>query len=138
MGRTWKSVVLVVVVGLAAVCSAHGQPVPFVADADARACLALSYRAIPQFSSRHVDPNDPPMPDTDEWPQSAAAQGSVIVSYVGMLVLLSAVVSAIGSLLALALAGIIVKLLERPIRPAVSATSSHLPFVLVPARKLPV
>ncbi len=61
MGRTWISVVLTVV-GLAAMCPA--QLVPSIAAADARACLARSYNAIPQFSTHQVDPNDPPTPDT--------------------------------------------------------------------------
>jgi hypothetical protein len=129
MGRTWISVVLTVV-GLAAMCPA--QLVPFIAAADARACLALSYDAIPQFSTHQVDPNDPPMPDTYEWLEAATPRGSIIVAYVVALELLLAGVAAIACLLVLALAGAIVNLQKRPARhpaPIPSLTRESLPLV---------
>jgi hypothetical protein len=129
MGRTWISVVLTVV-GLAAMCPA--QLVPFIAAADARACLARSYDAIPQFSTHQVDPNDPPMPDTYEWREAATPSRSIIVAYVVALELLLAGVAAIACLLVLALAGAIVNLQKRPARrpaPIPSLTHESLPLV---------
>ncbi|MGD1081550.1 MAG: hypothetical protein ABR881_24780 [Candidatus Sulfotelmatobacter sp.] len=136
MGRPWKSVVLAVV-GLATMCSAHGQPVPFVAAADARACLVRFYSAIPHFSSRHLDPNDAAKMQGDEWPEAASPNGSIIVAYVVALELLLAGVAATACLLVLALAGAVVKLQERPARRAAPIPSlSHESLALSQAKKL--
>jgi hypothetical protein len=110
MGHTWKSVILTVVVELAAICSAQGQPVAFVADAGVRASLARSYSVIPQSSSRHAEPNNSGMPNADGWPKAATPRGSAIVAYVVTLELLLAVMAAIACWLVLGLAGIILKL----------------------------
>jgi hypothetical protein len=135
MGHTWKSVVLTVVVELAVISSAQGQPVAFVAHAGARACLARSYSVIPQSSSSHMDPNNSGMPNADGWPKSATPQGSVIVAYVVALELLLAVMTAVACWLVLGLAGIIVKVPERPVPRAVPAkTPSH--EALIPVQNL--
>jgi len=135
MGPTWKSVVFAIV-SLAAICSAQALPVPFVADA--RACLMRSYSADPQLSSRYVDPNHPPMPDADEWREAAVSHEKLIVAYVVALELLLAAVAVIACLLALGLAGLVVKLQQRAARPAVPDRNSLGPFVFVPVKKLPI
>lgn len=137
MGPTWKSVVSAVVVGLAAICSAHGQPVPFIADADARACLMRSYSAMPSSSSRYVNPNDPRIAEAAGWREAAAPQGKLIVAYVVALESLLAAITVVACLLVLALAGFIVRRRQRPARAAVPAESSA-PFVLVPETKLSI
>jgi|SRR5579872_6108358 len=115
MGRPWKSVVLAVV-GLAAMCSAHGRPVLFVAAADARSGSAQCYSAISHFTSRRPDPNDAAKVQRYEGPEAAAPNGSMIVAYLVALELLLAGVTATACLLVLALAEAVVKLQERPPR----------------------
>jgi hypothetical protein len=136
MGRPWKSIVLAVV-GLATMCSAHGRPVLFVAAADARPRLVQCYSAISHFSSRHPDPNDAAKMQGDEWPGDAAPNGSIIVTYVVALELLLAGVAATACLLVLALVGAVVKLQERPARRAAPIPSlSHESLALSQVKKL--
>jgi hypothetical protein len=129
MGRTWKSAVLAVVVAVATMCSAHSQPILSRADTDAG--------AVPQVSET-VNRDDPRITDTDRSREAVPPNAIAIVSYVAGLELLLAVMAAIACLLALALAGIVVKRHRRPRLAAVPARSSLAPLVLVPAKKLPV
>ena len=165
MGHTRKSLVLTVIAELAAICSAQGQPVAFVADAGARACLAQSRSVIPQSRSRHVDPNNSGMPNANSEllptassrrpaflpagrepalsaPRATAtgsrtgiSRGSAIVAYVVTLELLLAVMAAIACWLVLGLAGIILKLQERPVPLAVPAKTPSRE-ALIPAQNL--
>jgi hypothetical protein len=123
VGNTWKWAILAAVIGLGVNGSA--QPVGFLAEVDARACLARSYSAVPQPGSASVDPNQPWPVDYGQMTLTAAPNGEVVVSYVAMLALSSAVIIALACLLLLALAGIVTKLQERPVPCAVS--SSRLP-----------
>jgi hypothetical protein len=126
MGRTRKSVVLAVMVGVAAICSTHAQPVTFVTGANAHASLVRSYSDSPDFRSRHLDPNDAAMMLGDEWPEAATPNGLIIVAYIVAMALLLAGVVAAACLLVLALAGAVVKLRKRPTRHATPIPSlSH-------------
>jgi hypothetical protein len=113
MGPTWKSLVAVGV-GLAAVCSAHGQPVPFLAATDARACLMLSYSVVPQPASQSVRPGDPRITDADRTSATSPPDTLGIVAYVAGLEILLAVMAAVACLLALAFAGFAVRRQRRP------------------------
>jgi hypothetical protein len=137
MGPTWKSVGLAVVAGFATMCSAHGQLIPLLANAKVCACLARSYSAIPGSSRQSVSPDDPRFAGADRR-EAAGPTGLEIVSYVAGLELLLAVMAAIGSLLALALAGVVVTVRWGGHATAVPVTSSPGPFVFVPAKKLQV
>jgi hypothetical protein len=140
MVRTWGWAALAVAVQLAAWCPAQGQHVGILADTDARACLARSYSVVPQPGSNYLDPNQPwPVNDGDvALAMSAAPDGSVVISYVVMLAVESAVFSALASLLVLALAGIFVKIEDRRRRPTTSAESLPRPdLAMSTARKLP-
>jgi hypothetical protein len=121
VGSTWKWAILAAVIGLGAIGSA--QPVGFLADLDARACLARSYSVVPQPGSTSVDPNEPWPVDYGQMTLTAAPIGKVVVSYVATLALSSAVIVALACLLLLALAGIVTKLQERPVPCAVSSSS---------------
>jgi hypothetical protein len=110
MERAWKPFVLAVVLEFATISFVHGRLVPFVSDTHARD-LARSYSVMPQFN--HVNRSDRSAPDSDGWPESDRGKASVIVCYMVMLELLAAVFAALGSLLMLALAGIVVKVQER-------------------------
>jgi hypothetical protein len=139
MGRTWKSVVLAVAVALAAICSAHSQPVPFVANVDARACLARSYSVIPQVNgSQPARPDDRRIIDADRASAAIPPNSLGIVAYVAGLELLLAVMAAIGCLLALGLARAVGKRQRRRCPAAAPANSSVGLFVLLPAKKFPV
>jgi hypothetical protein len=118
---TWKCAILAAVIGLGAIGSA--QPVGFLADVDARACWARSYSVVPQPGSASVDPNEPWPVDYGQMTLTAAPNGKVVVSYVAMLALSSAVIVALACLLLLALAGIVTKLQERPVPCPVSSSS---------------
>ncbi len=137
MGRTWESVALALLVGLATICSAYGQSVPFIADADARACLARSYSAMPSSSSRYVNPNDPRIAEAEGWREAAGPQGKLIVAYVVALESLLAAITVVACLLMLALAGFFVKRRQQPARAAAPAESPA-PFVLVSETKLSI
>jgi hypothetical protein len=137
MGPTWKSLGLAVVAGFATMCSAHGQLIPLLANANVRACLARSYSVIPGSSGQSVSPDDPRFADADRR-EAAGPKGLEIISYVAGLEVLLAVMAAIGSLLALALAGVVVRMRWRRRSTAVPVTSSLGPFVFVPAKKLQV
>jgi hypothetical protein len=138
MGPAWKSVVLAVAVGLSTICPAHGQPVPFVADVDARACLMRSYSAIPQVSGRRpARPDDGRISDADRASAATPASSMEIVAYVAGLELLLAVMAAIASLVALVVAGAVVKRQPRHRPATASAKSSVGLLVLVPAKKFP-
>lgn len=108
MGPTWKSIVALVI-GLAAICSAHGQPVPFLANVGTRACLTLSYRVIPELASQSLRPNDPRITEAGRTSPAMPSDTLSIVAYVAGLELVLAVMAAIACLLALALAGVHVK-----------------------------
>lgn len=139
MGRTWKWAVLTGVVELAVMCAA--QPAGFLADADARACLARSYSLIPRPVGASADPHEPWPVDYSQMNEAAYADGSLIVSYVVILALVSAAaaLSAIGCLLILALAGVIAKVQDRPARFTAPASSvARQRFTLQFVRKLPV
>jgi hypothetical protein len=139
MGPTWKSVVLAVAIWLSATCSAQGQPVPFVADADARACLARSYSAIPQVrGSQPARSNDRRITDADRASAATPANRMEIVEYVAGLELLLAAMAAIACWLALVVAGAAVKRQRRGRPATVSAKSSVGLFVLLPAKKFPI
>ena len=121
MGSTWKWAILAVVIQLGA--TGYAQSVSFLADVDARACLARSYSVVPQLGSTSVDPNEPWPVDSSQMTLTAAPNGEVVVSYVAMLALSSAVMVALACLLLLAVAGIVTKLQERPVPCAVSSSS---------------
>jgi hypothetical protein len=119
VGSTWKWAILAAVIGLGANGSA--QPVGFLAEVDARACLALSYSVVPQPGSASIDPNEPWPVDYGQMTLTAAPNGELVVSYVAMLALSSAVMVALACLLLLALAGIVTNLQERPVPCGVSS-----------------
>jgi len=121
MGSTWRWAILAAVIELGAMGSA--QPVGLLADVDARACLARSYSVVPQPGSASVDPNEPWPVDYSQMTLTAAPNSEVVVSYVAMLALSSAVMVALACLLLLALAGIVTKAQERPIPCALSSSS---------------
>jgi len=121
VGSTWKLAILAAVIGLGAMGSA--QPVGFLADVDARACLARSYGVVPQPGSTSVDPREPWPVDYGQMTLTAAPNSELVVSYVAMLALSSAVMVAVACLLLLALAGIVTKVQERPVPCAVSSGS---------------
>ena len=121
MGSTWRWAILAAVIELGAMGSA--QPVGLLAEVDARACLARSYSVVPQPGSASVDPNEPWPVDYSQMTLTAAPNGEVVVSYVAMLALSSAVMVALACLLLLALAGIVTKVQERPVQCAVSSSS---------------
>lgn len=137
MGPTWKSVVLAVAVGLAAIYSAHGQPVPPVGDAGAR--LAPSPGAVSQFNlSQSVSPDDPWIREADGMSAAMAPNSLSIGAYLAGLELLLAVVVAIACLSALALAGVVVKRQQRRRPAAVPAGSRLATRILVPVEKFPI
>jgi hypothetical protein len=113
MGPTWKSIVAFVI-GLAAICSAHGQPVPFFANVGARACLTLSYSVIPELASHSLRPDDPRITEAGRTSAAMPSDRLGIVAYVAGLELVLAVLAAIACLLALALAGVHVKRQRQP------------------------
>jgi hypothetical protein len=115
MGRTRKSVVLAVMVGLATICSTQTQPVTFVTTANAHACLHAVLQRYSHFRSRHLDPNDSAMMLRDELAKTTTPNGSIIVAYILGLELLLAGVAAAACLLILALAGAVAKLQKRPL-----------------------
>ena len=121
MGSTWKWAILAAVIEAGAICTA--QPVGFLADVDARACLARSYSVIPRPGSVSVDPNQPWPVDYSQMTQTSVPNGKVVVSYVALLALSSAVMAALASLLVLALAGIVMRVQQRPPQRAVSSGS---------------
>jgi hypothetical protein len=140
MGRTWKSVILAVVVNLVTISSAQGQIVPFLADADARACLARSYSVLPWISGgQSVRPNEAWITDADRPGEAVPPDALAIVSYVAALELLLAVMAAIACLLALAVAGVVVRAAQRRRhRAAVPAKSSFGVLDFLPAEKFPI
>lgn len=121
MGSTWKWAILAAVIEAGTMCSA--QPVGFLADVDARACLARSYSVIPRPGSASVDPNEPEPVDYSQMTQTSVPNGKVVVSYVALLALSSAVMAAFASLLVLVLAGVVMKVQESPAHCAVSSGS---------------
>ena len=121
MGSTWKWAVLAAVIGVGTMCFA--QPVGFIAEVDARACLARSHSVIPQPGSASVDPNEPWPVDYSQMTQTSAPNGEAVVSYVAMLALSSAVMVALACLLLLGLAGVVTKVQGRPAQSAVSSGS---------------
>jgi hypothetical protein len=128
MGRTWKSAVLAVVVAVATMCSAHSQPVPFRVDADAG--------AVPKVSEM-ANRDDPRITDTDRSREALPPNAVPIVSYVAGLELLLAVMAAIACLLALAVAGVVARKVERPVSPVVPARiGSPESLILISAKKL--
>jgi len=135
VGSTWKWAILATLIELGAMCSA--QPLGFLADVDAHACLARSYSVVPQPGSASVDPNTPWPVDYSQMTRTAAPNGEVVVSYVAMLALSSAVMAALACLLVLAFAGIVVKVQERPAQCAVSSSSFSHPRLALAAKKLP-
>jgi hypothetical protein len=118
--NTWKWAILGAVIGLGAMSSA--QPVGLLADVDARACLARSYSVVPHPGSASIDPNEPWPVDYSQMTPTAAPNSEVVVSYVAMLALSSAVMVALACLLLLALAGIVTKVQKRNVPFAVSSS----------------
>lgn len=119
MGSTWKWAILAAVIEAGTMCSA--QPVGRLADVDARACLARSYSVIPRPGSASVDPNEPEPVDYSQTTQTSVPNGKVVVSYVALLALSSAVMAAVASFLVLVIAGIVTKVQESPAQCAVSS-----------------
>jgi ABC-type Na+ efflux pump permease subunit len=119
VGSTWKWAILAAVIGVGTMCSAH--PVGLLVDA--RAYLARSYSVVPQPGSASVDPNEPWPVDYSQMTQTSAPNGEVVVSYIAMLALSSAVMVALACLLLLALAGIVTKSQKSPDQSVVSSGS---------------
>lgn len=111
MGRTWESVVLTIVFGLATIGFAHGQP--FGLHADPLSSLGCSYRRIRQFTNPYVSPRNTPIHDPEERAPSAASNGKLIVAYVVVLECLLASAAGTACLSVLALAGLIVRRQQR-------------------------
>jgi hypothetical protein len=130
MGRTWKSVILAVVVNLATISSAQGQPKPLVADAGAQ--------AVPKAdSSRPANRDDSQITDADRPGEIVHRKAIAIFSYVAGLELLLAVMAAIGCLLVLVLAAVVARRFERSASPAVPARiASPESHILISAKKL--
>jgi hypothetical protein len=135
VGSTWKWAILAAAIEVGTICSA--QSIGFLADVDARACLARSYSVVPQPGSGAVDPNEPWPVDYSQMTRTSVPDGEVVVSYVATLALSSAVMSALASLLVLALSGIVMKVRESPARCAVSAGSCSQRRVALAAKELP-
>lgn len=135
MGNSWKWAILAAVIEVGAMCSA--QPVGFLADVDARACLARSYSVVPQPGGASVDPNDPWPVDYSQMTGTSVPNGEAVVSYVAMLALSSAVMAALACLLILALAGIVVKVQDRPAQCAVSSRGFSPGRLALAAQELP-
>jgi len=136
MGRTWKSAVLAVVFGPAAICC--GTPIPIVTNIAPHG-LARSFRAMPELNrGQPVSPGEPASTDTHRERAEMASNASMIVAYVTVLELLLAVISAAGCLLLLGLAGFFVNRQKRSPRDGVPATESSGTLVFVPARRFPV
>jgi hypothetical protein len=132
---TWKWAILAAVIEVGTIC--YAQPIGFLADVDARACLAHSYRIVPRPGSASVDPNEPWPVDYNQMTRTSVPDGEVVASYVAMLALTSAVMSALASLLVLALAGLVMKVRESPARCAVSAGSCSQRRLALAAKELP-
>ena len=135
MGSTWKWAILAAVIELGTICSA--QPVGFLADVDARACLTRSYSVVPRPGSASVEPNEPWPVDYNQMTRTSVPDGEVLVSYVATLALSSAVMSALASLLVLALAGIVMKVRESLAACSVSAGSCSQSRLALAANELP-
>jgi hypothetical protein len=130
MGRTWKSVILAVVVNLATISPAQGQPKPLVADAGAQ--------PVPQAdSSRPANRDDSQITDADGSGEILRPNAIAIFAYVAGLELLLAVIAAIACLLALVLAAVVARRFERSASPAGPARiASPESLILISAKKL--
>lgn len=126
MGRTWKSVILAVVVDLATICSAQGQPKPLVADGGAQAVPTA-------HGSRPANRDDSQITDADRRGEIPHPNAIAIFSYVAGLEVLLAIMVAIGCLLVLGLAGVAVRRLECSVLAEQPAPES---LILIPAKKL--
>lgn len=135
MGSTWKWSILAVVIEVGTMCSA--QPVAFLTNVDARACLARSYSVVPQPGRASVDPNEPWLVDYSQMTRTSVPNGEVVISYVAMLALSSAVMAALACLLVLALVGIVLKVRESPAQCAVSSSCFSQRRLALAAKKLP-
>jgi len=105
VGSTWKWAILAAVIEVGTTCS--GQPTGLLADVDARAYLARSDGVFARPGSAPVDPNEPWPADCSQMTRTSVPDGKVVVSCVATLALSSAAMSALASLLVLALAGIV-------------------------------
>jgi hypothetical protein len=135
VGNAWKWALLAAVIEVGTMCSA--QPVGFLAAVDARACLMRSYSLVPQPGSASVDPNEPWLVDYGQMNRTSVPNGEVVVSYVAMLALGSAVMVALACLLVLALAGIVVKVQKTPAKCPVSPGSLSQRQLALAAKEFP-
>jgi hypothetical protein len=121
MVRIWVWAAVPVILELSALCSAGGQNMPLLCDADARAFFAQASSLEPQKTGRLFDSN---VGDISlRKGRIASANGPAAVFYIAAVELGLAAATAVACWLTIALAGICLRISERRARRRVNEAS---------------